>query len=73
MFYNHTRSFLKDTYSRTLVELGVFGSLMGTPIINRPQSAFFCMHATKKRPVVVDDTIVIRPYVRINLHYLLDA
>jgi 2-oxoglutarate dehydrogenase E2 component (dihydrolipoamide succinyltransferase) len=33
---------------------GVFGSLMGTPIINQPQSAILGMHATKQRAVVVN-------------------
>ena len=33
---------------------GVFGSMMGTPIINPPQSAILGMHATKMRPTVVD-------------------
>ena len=32
---------------------GVFGSLMGTPIINPPQSAILGMHATKMRPVAI--------------------
>ncbi len=33
---------------------GVFGSLMGTPIINPPQSAILGMHATKMRPMAVN-------------------
>ena len=33
---------------------GVFGSMMGTPIINPPQSAILGMHATKMRPVAVN-------------------
>jgi 2-oxoglutarate dehydrogenase E2 component (dihydrolipoamide succinyltransferase) len=33
---------------------GVFGSLMGTPIINQPQSAILGMHATKQRAVVIN-------------------
>ena len=41
---------------------GVFGSLMGTPIINySPQAAILGMHATKMRPVVVDGAVVARP------------
>ena len=40
---------------------GVFGSLMGTPIINPPQSAILGMHATKQRAVVVDGAVVARP------------
>ena len=33
---------------------GVFGSLMGTPIINPPQSAILGMHAIKQRPVAIN-------------------
>lgn len=33
---------------------GVFGSMMGTPIINPPQSAILGMHSIKQRPVVVN-------------------
>lgn len=32
---------------------GVFGSLMGTPIINPPQSAILGMHGTFERPIAV--------------------
>jgi 2-oxoglutarate dehydrogenase E2 component (dihydrolipoamide succinyltransferase) len=39
--------------SFTISNGGVFGSLMGTPIINPPQSAILGMHATKMRAVVV--------------------
>jgi 2-oxoglutarate dehydrogenase E2 component (dihydrolipoamide succinyltransferase) len=38
----------------TISNGGVYGSLMGTPIINLPQSAILGMHATKMRPVVVN-------------------
>jgi len=37
----------------TITNGGVFGSMMGTPIINDPQSAILGMHATKLRPTVV--------------------
>lgn len=37
----------------TITNGGVFGSMMGTPIINMPQSAILGMHATKLRPTVV--------------------
>lgn len=40
----------------------VFGSLMGTPIINySPQAAILGMHATKFRPAVVDGKVEGRP------------
>lgn len=38
----------------TISNGGVFGSMMGTPILNLPQSAILGMHATKMRPMVVD-------------------
>ncbi|MDA5192745.1 2-oxoglutarate dehydrogenase complex dihydrolipoyllysine-residue succinyltransferase [Govanella unica] len=48
---------------------GVFGSLMSSPILNPPQSAILGMHAIKKRPVVVNDQIVIRPMMYLALSY----
>lgn len=48
---------------------GVFGSLMGTPIINMPQSAILGMHGVKDRPVVVNGNIVIRPMMYVALTY----
>jgi len=45
----------------TISNGGVYGSLMGTPILNPPQSAILGMHGTNKRPVVIGDQIVIRP------------
>lgn len=48
---------------------GVFGSMLSTPIINPPQSAILCIHATKERPVVVNGEIVIRPMNYLALSY----
>ncbi len=48
---------------------GVFGSLMSTPILNPPQSAILGMHKIEKRPVVVNDQIVIRPMMYVALSY----
>lgn len=45
----------------TISNGGVFGSLMGTPIINLPQTAVLGLHAIKERPVVVNGKIEIRP------------
>jgi 2-oxoglutarate dehydrogenase E2 component (dihydrolipoamide succinyltransferase) len=54
----------------TISNGGVFGSLMGTPIINPPQSAILGMHATKLRPVVDDKgNIVARPMMYLALTY----
>lgn len=48
---------------------GVYGSLLSTPILNMPQSGILGMHKTEKRPVVVDDEIVIRPMMYVALSY----
>ncbi|KAI7869282.1 dihydrolipoyllysine-residue succinyltransferase E2 component [Spinellus fusiger] len=53
----------------TISNGGVFGSLMGTPIINLPQSAILGMHAIKERPIAVDGKIEIRPMMYIALTY----
>ncbi|MCH9631436.1 MAG: Dihydrolipoyllysine-residue succinyltransferase component of 2-oxoglutarate dehydrogenase complex [Chlamydiia bacterium] len=53
----------------TITNGGVFGSLLSTPILNPPQSAILGMHAIKKRAVVVDDQIVIRPMMYLALSY----
>ncbi len=53
----------------TITNGGVFGSLLSTPILNSPQSAILGMHKIEKRPVVVDDEIVIRPMMYVALSY----
>jgi 2-oxoglutarate dehydrogenase E2 component (dihydrolipoamide succinyltransferase) len=53
----------------TITNGGIFGSLMSTPIPAYPQSAILGMHAIRKRPVVVDDQIVIRPMMYVALSY----
>ena len=54
----------------TISNGGVFGSLMGTPIINPPQSAILGMHATKMRAVVNDQgEVVARPMMYLALTY----
>ncbi|WGZ92811.1 MAG: 2-oxoglutarate dehydrogenase complex dihydrolipoyllysine-residue succinyltransferase [Candidatus Thiothrix putei] len=53
----------------TITNGGVFGSLLSTPILNPPQSAILGMHAIQKRPVVVNDQIVIRPMMYVALSY----
>ena len=47
--------------SFTISNGGVFGSMMGTPIINLPQTAVLGMHATKERPMAINGKIEIRP------------
>lgn len=53
----------------TITNGGVFGSLLSTPILNTPQSGILGMHKIDKRPVVVDDEIVIRPMMYMALSY----
>jgi len=53
----------------TITNGGVFGSLLSTPILNPPQSGILGMHSIQKRPVVVDDQIVIRPMMYLALSY----
>lgn len=53
----------------TITNGGVFGSMMGTPIVNMPQSAILGMHATKLRPVVKGSSIVARPVMYVALTY----
>ncbi len=42
----------------TVTNGGIFGSMLGTPIINPPQSAILGMHNTVKRPVCIGEQIV---------------
>ncbi len=53
----------------TITNGGVFGSLLSTPILNPPQSGILGMHAIQKRPVAVDDQVVIRPMMYLALSY----
>lgn len=53
----------------TISNGGVFGSLMGTPIINPPQSAILGMHAIINRPMCIGNSIEARPMMNIVLTY----
>ena len=57
----------------TLTNVGTFGSLMGTPIINQPQVAILATGVIKKRPVVMEtehgDSIAIRHMMYLSLSY----
>lgn len=57
----------------TITNVGTFGSLMGTPIINQPQVAILAVGAIKKRPVVIEtaegDSIGIRHMMYLSLSY----
>ncbi|KAL8785943.1 MAG: hypothetical protein Q9213_003092 [Squamulea squamosa] len=62
--------------SFTISNGGVFGSLMGTPIINLPQTAVLGLHAIKEKPVAIDGKVEIRPMMYLALtydHRLLDG
>jgi len=53
----------------TITNGGTYGSLLSTPIINPPQCAILGMHKIEKRPVVVNDQIVIRSMMYLALSY----
>ncbi|WEK38454.1 MAG: dihydrolipoamide acetyltransferase family protein [Candidatus Pseudobacter hemicellulosilyticus] len=57
----------------TLTNVGTFGSLMGTPIINQPQVAILAVGTIKKRPVVIEteqgDAIAIRHMMYLSMSY----
>lgn len=53
----------------TITNPGVFGALMGTPIIHQPQVAILGVGAVVKRPVVINDTIAIRSMAYLSLSY----
>ncbi len=48
---------------------GVFGGLMGLPVINQPNVAILGLGAIQKRPVVIDDAIAIRSMVYVTMSY----
>ncbi len=57
----------------TVTNVGTFGSLMGTPIINQPQVAIMALGVIKKRPMVLEtedgDVIAIRHMMYLSLSY----
>lgn len=53
----------------TITNPGVFGALMGTPIIHQPQMAILGVGAVVKRAVVINDAIAIRPMAFFSLSY----
>ena len=57
----------------TFTNVGTFGSLMGTPIINQPQVAIIATGAIKKKPVVIEsdkgDSIAIRHMMFVSMSY----
>lgn len=57
----------------TFTNIGTFGNVMGTPIINQPQSAILALGAIKKKPAVIEsqygDVIAIRHMMFMSLSY----
>jgi 2-oxoisovalerate dehydrogenase E2 component (dihydrolipoyl transacylase) len=53
----------------TLNNTGALGSVAGQSIINQPQAAILSTEAIKKRPVVVDDSVVIRPMMNLTMSF----
>jgi 2-oxoglutarate dehydrogenase E2 component (dihydrolipoamide succinyltransferase) len=53
----------------TISNGGVYGSLLSTPILNPPQCGILGMHTIEKRPVAVNDQVVIRPMMYVALSY----
>jgi len=60
----------------SISNFGVYGTTVGFPIINQPQVAILGVGAIKKRPVVINDAIAIRPIMYLALtidHRLIDG
>ena len=57
----------------TFTNIGTFGSIMGTPIINQPQVAILAIGAIKKKPVVIEtdqgDSVGIRHMMFVSMSY----
>ncbi len=57
----------------TLTNVGTFGNVMGTPIINQPQAAILAVGAIRKKPAVVEteygDVIAVRHMMFLSLSY----
>jgi pyruvate dehydrogenase E2 component (dihydrolipoamide acetyltransferase) len=60
----------------TITSLGALGGIVATPIVNYPEVAILAIHKITKRPVVIDDKIVIRDMMNLSLsvdHRLVDG
>lgn len=53
----------------TISNVGPLGGIGATPIINYPQTALIAFHKTKKKPVVVNDEIVIRSIMNLSMSF----
>jgi pyruvate dehydrogenase E2 component (dihydrolipoamide acetyltransferase) len=60
----------------TITSLGALGGIVATPIVNYPEVAILAIHKITKRPVVVEDKIVVREMMNLSLsvdHRLVDG
>jgi pyruvate dehydrogenase E2 component (dihydrolipoamide acetyltransferase) len=60
----------------TITSLGTLGGIVATPIVNFPEVAILAIHKIAKRPVVVDDKIVVRDMMNVSMsvdHRLVDG
>ena len=66
-------AFYLITTKRVIRNVGNFGNIMGTPIINQPQAAILAVGAIKKKPAVIEtpqgDLIGIRHFMFLSLSY----
>lgn len=53
----------------TITNGGIYGSLLSTPILLPPQCGILGMHKIEKRPVVINDQIIIRSMMYLALSY----
>jgi 2-oxoglutarate dehydrogenase E2 component (dihydrolipoamide succinyltransferase) len=53
----------------TISNGGVYGSMMSMPILNPPQSGILGLHKIEKRPVVVDNEVVVRSMMYVAMSY----
>ncbi|QQZ08380.1 dihydrolipoamide acetyltransferase family protein [Heyndrickxia vini] len=53
----------------TISNVGPLGGIGATPIINHPQTALIAFHKTKKKPVVINDEIVIRSMMNLSMSF----
>jgi len=53
----------------TITNGGTYGSMLSTPILNPQQCGILGMHKIQKRPVVVEDQVVVRPIMYLALSY----
>jgi 2-oxoglutarate dehydrogenase E2 component (dihydrolipoamide succinyltransferase) len=53
----------------TITNGGIYGSMLSTPILNPPQSAVLGMHNIIERPVVINNSVSIRPIMYLALSY----